>query len=273
MENEIIAMYLCQVTKYPLLSRNEEKFLADAIEGGDLEARNTLVQSNLRLVVSVAKKYLQYKVSFIDLIQEGNIGLLTAATKFRSSFETRFSTYAFLWIQQSILRFIRNKNPAIQIPHRKEAEIRRIRASQDYLHQQLGRKPSFDELSLYLEMSEKEIEDIFRYEFSLKSLDAVIDLTSETSFGQFLASDNPSPEEVFIVTETSKKVNKIVEELPKKERDVIASRYNFSRTPSKSTLRFVGSKLGISTETVRQIERRALKKIRSRVIAQGFELS
>ena len=111
MENEIIAMYLCQVTKYPLLSRNEEKFLADAIEGGDLEARNTLVQSNLRLVVSVAKKYLQYKVSFIDLIQEGNIGLLTAATKFRSSFETRFSTYAFLWIQQ--FKFLTVRKPKL----------------------------------------------------------------------------------------------------------------------------------------------------------------
>ena len=146
MENELITPYLSQLKKYPLLSADEEKKLANSIENGDMRARNLLVQSNLRLVISIAKKYLHYKVSLCDLLQEGNIGLLIAATKFRSSFNTRFSTYAYLWIQQYMLRFIRNKNPAIQIPHRKEAEIRRIRASQDHLHQHLGRKPNVGEL-------------------------------------------------------------------------------------------------------------------------------
>ena len=273
MENELITPYLSQLKKYPLLSADEEKKLANSIENGDMRARNLLVQSNLRLVISIAKKYLHYKVSLSDLLQEGNIGLLIAATKFRSSFNTRFSTYAYLWIQQYMLRFIRNKNPAIQIPHRKEAEIRRIRASQDHLHQHLGRKPNVGELSLYLDLSEKEIKNILDHEFSLKSLDSIVDITSETTFGQFLTADTPSPEEDFLVTEKREIVLNIMQELPKKERDVIASRYNLAHVESKNTLRFVGAKLGLSTETVRQIERRALRKIRSKALERGFALS
>lgn len=273
MENESISMYLSQLKKYPLLSSEEEKSLADLISTGDMFARNKLVQANLRLVVSVAKRYLQYNVALSDLIQEGNIGLLTAATKFRSSFETRFSTYAYLWIQQSIHRFVRIKNSAIQIPHRKDAEIRRVKASQDYLHQHLGRKPNFEELSLYLGMSENEIKKILSYEFSMNSLDQIIDLTSETTFGHFLMSDLPNPEDEYLVTEMRENLLEIVDELPKKEKEVISSRYNINYEISKNTLRFVGTKLGISTETVRQVEKRAIKKIHSKVTEREFALS
>lgn len=273
MDNETIKNYLAQLNKFPLLTGDEEKELADAIENGDMNARNHLVQANLRLVVSIAKQFLHYRVSFIDLIQEGNIGLLTAATKFRSSFNTRFSTYAYLWIHQAIFRFVRVKNAAIQIPHRVDAQIRRIRASQDYLYQNLGRKPSIEELGINIGKSEIEIQEILKYEFSLNSLDSIIDLTSETTFGHFLMSDTPTPEEEYLATEVHENLSEIIKELSKKEKDVISARFDLSCHSSKNTLRFVGAKLGLSTETVRQVEKRAMKKIKAKVVERDFVLS
>ncbi len=273
METFLLQSYIDQVKRYPLLSAEREAELSIAVQNGDEKARNDLVQGNLRLVVSIAKKYCGFQVSLIDMIQEGNIGLITAASRYKTSFNTRFSTYAYLWISQAILRFVRNKSPLISLPHRKEAFVRKINAIRDYLYQQCGHEPSYDELSVYMGISVEEIQGALQYTYSLTSLDAVIDFESDRTVGDFLANNDCCPETEYIKRETKRDIHELINTLPETERDVVNYRYNFSGNQDKNTLRHVGNILGISSETVRQMEMRALKRLRKTAEASGYLVS
>jgi RNA polymerase primary sigma factor len=273
METLLLQSYIDQVKRYPLLSAEREAELSTAVQNGDEKARNDLVQGNLRLVVSIAKKYCGFQVSLIDMIQEGNIGLITAASRYKTSFNTRFSTYAYLWISQAILRFVRNKSPLISLPHRKEAIVRKINAIRDYLYQQCGHEPSYEELSVYMGIPVEQIHSALQYSYSLTSLDAVIDFESDKTVGDFLADSESSPENEYIRRETKNNVHELINTLPEIEREVLTHRYNFTGNQDKNTLRHVGSLLGISSETVRQMEMRAIKRLRKTAEASGYLVS
>jgi len=174
MDKLLIKSYMEQVTRYPLLSAEEEIELSRKIQKGDEEAKMKLVNSNLRLVVSIATKYASGQNSLMDLIQEGNLGLITAAGKFNHSFNTRFGTYAHSWITQSILRYIHGHIPTISIPFRKEEKLRNVKKSEVVLKQKLGRNPTLKELAVYLDISEESVKEILLLDYSYSSLNAEI---------------------------------------------------------------------------------------------------
>src|SRR5574344_1739427 len=187
MENSIYKSYLNEIRRYDLLTADQEHSLADRVHLGDTEARMTLVKSNLRLVASVAKTYASPKINIMDLIQEGNLGLMTAASKYTNDFNTRFSTYAYAWILQYILRFIRNKSNPINLPHRKEEQIRALRAAKGYLEQQNGTAPTLDELACYLDLPIDYVRSLYRYAQPVCSLDNECNDDGESTIGDMIS--------------------------------------------------------------------------------------
>lgn len=263
----ILESYVAQINRYKLLSADEEKELSIRIENGELKAVNELIQSNLRLVVSVAGKLVNsYRVSVMDLIQEGNLGLMAAAEKFSHKFNTKFSTYAYPWILQYMLRFVHNKTSIISIPQRKEILLRNLSKVQNSFIQRHGRYPSKEELCRALGTDMEELNDIIALEFSFTSLDADCGEDSDVTFGELIPDNTFNPEKSLLKKEKIQAIHDLVNNLPEKERTVIVSRYNFDCNESAPTLREVSSVLGVSAETVRQIEIRAIRKIKKRVM-------
>lgn len=263
MENKLFEAYINQVKRYPLLTPEEEVELAKAVESGDKVAEQRLIQSNLRLVVSIAKKYTSFNVPLMDIIQEGNIGLMTAAAKYRANFNTRFSTYAYLWIAQAMLRFVRNKHKLIVVPHRKEALLRRLNYAKEQLVDRLGRNPQIEEIAVFMGVMPDEISDAMSYSFSISSLDVQISDDTNSTVSELIADTQNSPEEEMIKQEELKEVQEMLDTLPTTEKSVIYYRYNFACDEKVKTLRQVGQMLGVSSETVRQMEMRALMKLRN----------
>ncbi|MBO5137345.1 MAG: RNA polymerase sigma factor RpoD/SigA [Spirochaetaceae bacterium] len=263
MDKSLLTAYLEQVQRYPLLSAEQEKILSYKIQKGDNHAKMQLVNSNLRLVVSISKKYANNTSNFMDIIQEGNLGLLTAASKFNYSYKTRFATYAYPWISQCIIRYLQNKNSAISIPYRKDESLRRLRRSKTYLAQSLGRQPSVKELAVYMDTSEKVIEDIQKYEFSYTSINSEIKGTNGITYGDSICDNRQlSVENTIIKDFEINKIKNLVDNLPDRERQVIYFRYNLLQGNKPKTLRQIAELLGISAESVRQTELRALKTLR-----------
>ncbi|MBR1404207.1 MAG: RNA polymerase sigma factor RpoD/SigA [Treponema sp.] len=266
-------LYVSQIQRYPLLTSEDEKALAEKITAGEKHAVTTLVNSNLRLVVSVANKFRRtYKISVMDLIQEGNLGLMAAAEKFSSSFNTRFSTYAYPWILQYMLRFVHNKTGMIAIPQRKEEVLRRLSSIQSEYTQVTGKEASSAELSKYLGISETEISDALTYLYSYTSLDAECNEDGSGTIGDLIPDFTYEPEKRYFSEIARKNIQKLVNQLPEKERYVIAGRYNFEGKVHAPTLRELGLSLGVSAETIRQTEIKALKRIKKAVDETRIEL-
>lgn len=268
---EILESYLNQINKFRLLSSDEEKELSRGISKGDRKAVEMLVKSNLRLVVSVAGKLVKNcKVSIMDLIQEGNLGLMAAAEKFSHSYNTKFSTYAYPWILQYMLRFIHNKTSIISIPQRKEILLRNLSKIQNCFIQKHGRYPSKPELCAILGIDMDELNEIIKFEFSFTSLDSSCSENNDVTFGELIPDYTFNPEYKLIYEESIKRVHDLVDSLPEKERIIIRQRFNFEYKSSVPTLREISAALGVSAETVRQIEIRALKKIKELAAKQNF---
>ena len=263
MEQQAYKGYINQIQKYPLMTFEEEIEHSKLIQKGDNDAKMRLIQSNLRLVVSVAKKYKNPYVSIMDLIQEGNIGLLTAVSKYHYSFNTRFSTYAYAWIAQAITRFIRNKTGAILIPHRKEELVRKIHSARMVLFQKLSREPSDEEVAEKLGVTVEEIKNANLYTFNYVSIDAETEDNSNQNYKEAIPDYSFAPESRFFADFEKEKIQKMVETLPEMERKVVEYRYNFQNDEKVKTLRQVGEELGVSAETVRQMEMRAIKQLRA----------
>ncbi|AEE16705.1 sigma-70 family RNA polymerase sigma factor [Treponema brennaborense] len=266
MEKNIYASYMAQIQRYPLLTPEQEKKLSADIHNGDTSAKLKLVQSNLRLVVSIANKYVSDRIGVMDLIQEGNLGLLTAASKFHYSFNTRFSTYAYSWITQYILRFIQNKIPYITLPHRKEEMLRKIHMAKIDLMQQLQSEPTLREIASYMDVSESDISGALMHEYVYSSIDAEIDGTSNLTCADMIADPSPSPEQLCLKNLEAEDIRSLVETLPDRERQVIYYRFNFDNSRKPWTLRQISEMLGISAETVRQMELRALQFLRTAAV-------
>ena len=263
MENSVYSNYIKQIVKYPLMSFEEEIEHSKLIQQGDNAAKMRLVQANLRLVVNIAKKYDNPYVSIMDLIQEGNIGLMFAAGKYHYSYNTRFSTYAYAWIAQSIIRYIHGKTSIIMIPNRKEEMLCKIRSEKSKLYQILGRDPSDEEVAESMNMTVREVKNVLSYAFSVVSMNAPSDDESGLELSDMIPDSHFTPEGKMMNDMDKQEIKNMVEELPVMERKVIYSRFNFNCDSKTKTLRQVGDQLGVSAETVRQMEIRAIRKLRA----------
>lgn len=266
-------MYLNQIQRFPLLDAESERKLAVKISAGDKKAVTRLVNSNLRLVVSIANKFKKtYKVSVMDLIQEGNLGLMAAAEKFSPEYETRFSTYAYPWILQYMLRFLHNKTSIISIPQRKEEVLRRLSTIQSEYSEATGKKASKKELALSLGITEDELNSALECLYTCTSLDSECMEDGSMTVGELIPDFTYDPERNFFIEIAKSNIKQLVADLSEKERVVISGRYNFDGLANAPTLREIGLSLGVSAETIRQTELKALKKIRQALNGKTLEL-
>ena len=268
MENEILTAYIKQIQSYPLLSAEQEKNLAKKIQNGDYKAKLQLINSNLRLVITVAKKYSKDSDLLMDIIQEGNLGLITAAGKFNESYGTRFSTYAFPWITQSILRFLQSKTSAINLPYRKKEQILQIKNYCNVLSQKLGRNPSIEEVALYMNIPAKKIQTLLEFDYTFCSI------FSDGKENSFVYNANcmevSSVEMDFMRHYEKLEMHNLIDSLPEKEKKVIYYRYSLSDTMKGKTLRQVAKIMGVSAECVRQIEAKAIKFLRTSALKHSI---
>lgn len=256
-------LYFKQIGNYPLLTPEEEVELITAAQNGDDKAREKVINSNLRLVVSIAKKYHNnVGLSFLDLIQEGNMGLTTCIDKFDVSQGYRFSTYATWWIRQAISKAIINQSNTIRMPaHLYDLSSKINKASQKLLND-LGREPTDDEIAQELGIKVEKIKDILNVSKSPMSLDYTVGEDDGTSIGELIADDRiESPETIVINKEKHNAIMKVLNTLNEREREVIILRFGIEDGQNKS-LEEVGEICGVTKERIRQIEIKALRKLR-----------
>jgi len=258
---DVLKQYFDQIKKTPLLSFDEELDLSRKIQQGDEEARERLIKANLRLVVKIAKSYLSSGMGFLDLIQEGNMGLMKAASRYDYKKKVRFSTYAGWWIRQAISRAISNKRRTIRVPHRKEEALKRIQRTYNILTQRFQRTPSVAEVAEELDMKEPDVVAIMESTNEIVSLEA--EINDEASMLQELIEDDTySPDKELMQQSLREDTMKMLEHLLEREKEVLLYRFSFYGG-KKYTLKTVGDRLGISPETVRQIEKRAIEKLKN----------
>jgi RNA polymerase primary sigma factor len=257
---DAMSLFLQEVRRYPLLTRAEEVDLAKRIERGDLEAKSQLVNSNLRLVISNARKYQGHELPLLDLIQEGILGLIRATEKFDWRKGYKFSTYATFWIRQAIQRALDNRSRTIRIPvHLGQRERKIARAHRD-LATRLGREPTDQEVADAAEITPEELYEARAASRVVTSLDRPVGEGEETSFGALLASSERGPEEEVDIILREDALNRALDQLPEQEREVVRLRYGVGGdepTPLSET----GRRLGISQDTVRRLERKALAEL------------
>jgi len=263
-DQDFISDYLKEIRKFPLLNFEQEIDLSHKIQKGDLLAQKKLIESNLRLVVTIARKYTAPDLPLLDIIQEGNLGLITAAQKYEFSYNVRFSTYACWWIQQSITRAIANKRRLIRLPFRKEELATRIRRVSAELYQKLSRYPSTEEVAAHLNISTQEVSDIIRSSSAVTSLDIPLDDDESASLKDLIADSTYNPEDMFMKKYSHECVLDIIEDLKEGERDIVLKRYNLMNDGTNYTLKAIGLQYGVSAETIRQVELRALRKLKVR---------
>lgn len=257
---DTLRAYFDQIKKTRLLTFEEELELSRSIRKGDESARQKLITCNLRLVVRIAKKYLTPDVSLLDLIQEGNLGLIKAASKYDDRKNVRFSTYASWWIKQAIVRALSNKRRVIRLPHRKEEKLRRINKAYNALSQEFKRSPNSQEIANELGLQEREVDSIVSLSSAVVSLDGPTPEDNGTL--QDLIMDNTFvPDKELLQRSLHEKTLAFLETLMEKEKQILLYRFAFYGG-RKYTLKMIGDELGISPETVRQIEIRALRKLR-----------
>ncbi|HKK48690.1 MAG TPA: RNA polymerase sigma factor RpoD/SigA [Alkalispirochaeta sp.] len=259
-QSDALQSYYAQIRLTRLLTAEEEQELSRRIQNGDNEAQRTLIESNLRLVVKIAKAYVSPDVSLLDLIQDGNLGLLKAAGRFDYRKGVRFSTYAAWWIKQAITRSLANRRRAIRLPHRKEDALKRIQRAYNYLSQRLMRPPSADEIADEVRLSTDEVSEIMRIAISPVSLDSEINEDNSTMM-DLLEDYTYSPDGMVMEDALRQETWNSLNRLKARERDVIRYRYALDGG-ERYTLKKISDEMGISPETVRQIEMRAIKKLR-----------
>jgi RNA polymerase primary sigma factor len=260
---DALQLFLNEVRRYELLTATEEVELAKRIEAGDLEAKERMINSNLRLVVSIAKKYQGQELSLLDLIQEGIFGLIRAAEKFDYRKGFKFSTYATFWIRQAIQRGLANKARTIRIPvHIGQRERKLVRAERE-LAAELGRDPTDEEVAARAELPLEELQEVRDAARTVTSLDRGVGEEEDTALGDLLPSGDPEPEEEVSVSLAQATLRETIGDLPEPEQGVIRLRYGIDGEEPKP-LRETGRRLGLSAERVRQLESRALEHLAAR---------
>ncbi|HZT85202.1 MAG TPA: sigma-70 family RNA polymerase sigma factor [Gaiellaceae bacterium] len=268
MTTDSLQLFLNEAGRYPLLTAAEEVELAKLIERGDRRAKDRMINSNLRLVVSIAKKYQGHGLSLLDLIQEGIIGLIRAVEKFDWRRGYKFSTYATWWIRQAVQRGVANKSRTIRIPvHIVEREQKIARAERE-LTLQLERTPTDEEVAKKAKLSLKHVREVRRAARAVASLDKPLGEEGDTAFGDIVATDKSDVEEEVVVGLSEHLLRAAVARLPEREQQVIKLRYGLDGDQDPKSLEMIGRELGLTRERVRQIETQALERLaREREIA------
>ncbi len=258
---DALQLFLNEMARYPLLTAHEEIELAKLIERGDREAKDRMVNSNLRLVVSIAKKYQGHGLSLLDLIQEGIIGLIRAVEKFDWRRGFKFSTYATWWIRQAVQRGVANKARTIRIPvHIADREAKMARAERELLTK-LGRAPTDEELAEAAKLPLKQVLDVRSAARAVTSIDKPVGKEGDTTLGELVSGDEPPPEEELTISLRREAVQKAVAKLPEREREVVKMRFGLNGDPDPQSLEQIGKRLGLTRERVRQIETQALERL------------
>ena len=284
---DFLGQYLKESRRSNLLTAKEEVFLAEQIAAGqeadeylkkeisseerqywlctkqrDDEARSKLVRANMRLVISIAKKYREQGLDFLDLIQEGNVGLLTAVDKFDHTRGNRFSTYATWWIRQSMTRAIANHGRIIRIPANKTASIRQLYLAKQELEQKYGRTPKPEELAEHTGMTPERVRLLLRITLPLLSLEQPAGPEPDTELGSFIEDNlTPQPNDAVAEKMLHERIDRLLDHLTPREANVLCLRYGL-RNHESHTLKEVGKMFSLSRERIRQIEKIALKKLR-----------
>jgi RNA polymerase primary sigma factor len=259
---DALQMFLNEAGRYRLLTPQEEVSLAQRIEKGDLEAKERMINANLRLVVSIARKYQGVgELCLLDLIQEGIIGLIRAVEKFDWRKGFRFSTYATLWIRQALQRGLADRGRTIRLPANVAQRERRIARVERELQTTLGREPTIEEIAAGAELSPSDVQDLRDAARIVTSLDRPVGDDSATSLGELVADEAAGPGEEVFLKMREQLVHETIAQLPETERRVLQMRYGINGSPEPQTLARIGRELGVSAERVRQIEERALQHL------------
>jgi RNA polymerase primary sigma factor len=261
MTGDTLQLFLRDIRRHPLLTAEDEIELAKRIERGDLEAKERMVNSNLRLVVSLAKKYQGHELSLLDLIQEGILGLIRASEKFDWRKGYKFSTYATFWIRQAIQRGLANQGRTIRLPVHIGQRERKIAKAERELHAKLGRGPTLQEIAKASKLPLKQVKEVQDAARAVTSLDRPVGTEGETSLGELTAGDEAPPEEEVEVSLRQDALRRALEELPDRERDVLKLRFGLNGDRTPKSLEQIGKDLGLTRERVRQIETNALERL------------
>jgi RNA polymerase primary sigma factor len=255
-----LQLFFNEARRHPLLTAAEEVELSKRIERGDLAAKERMINANLRLVISVARKYQGQGLPLGDLIQEGMLGLIRAVEKFDWRKGFKFSTYGTLWIRQAIGRGLANSGRTVRLPVHIVARARKIQDAERKLAVELGRSPTEEEIAAYVELPLDEVADIRRADRGPTSLDQGVGEDGDTALGDLIAGDGPSVEEEVVAGIEDERLREAVDTLPEAERNVITLRFGLDQEQPQA-LRETGRRLGLSSERVRQLEDRALRRL------------
>jgi RNA polymerase primary sigma factor len=258
--SDSLQLFLRDISQRPLLTATEEVELAKRIEKGDTEAKNRMIESNLRLVVSNAKRYRGLGLPFLDLIQEGIIGLIRAVEKFDHRRGFKFSTYATWWIRQAMQRALQQQSRTIRIPVHVGQELSRVRAAERRLSAELGRDPTPEEVAQAVGLTTGQLEELRAAERIPVSLEARVGVDGDTELGALLPQEGPTPFDELEVELAETSIRKALERLDVRGRQVIELRFGLDGS-EPLPLREVAKRMGLSAEGVRKLERRALRTL------------
>ena len=257
---DALQLFLNEAARYPLLTAAQEVELAKRVERGDKEAKDRMINSNLRLVVSIAKKYQGHGLSLLDLIQEGIIGLIRAVEKFDWRRGSKFSTYATWWIRQAVQRGVANKARDIRVPIHVLDRERKLQRAERELSTKLGRQPTEEEIARAAKLPMKQVEEVRGAARAVTSLDRPLGDENAGSLGDVLAGEQPAPEEDLTVSLREELLHQALESLPEREREVLRLRYGLTGDEAQS-LEAIGRRMGLTRERVRQLETQALNRL------------
>ena len=259
--DDSLQAYFDQIKNIPLLTFDQELQLSRSIQGGDENARHQLIEANLRLVVKIARAYLASDVSLMDLVQEGNLGLMRAADKYDHHKQVRFSTYAAWWIRQAITRYLSNKRRTIRLPHRKEEMLHKIQQAYYSLRQRYMRQPKAEEIAAEICVPREEVEFLLNLAHDMVPVEDDRGNSESTPVMEFHEDYTYCPERAFIKKSSREETLQILNHLKEREKNILIYRYQLNGG-KQHTLKNIGDIMGLSTETVRQIELKALQKLR-----------
>src|SRR5689334_5462538 len=257
---DALQLFLREAGKHALLTAAQEVALAKRIERGDLDAKQVMIQSNLRLVISIAKNYRNQGLPFLDLIQEGTLGLIRAVEKFDWRRGFKFSTYATWWIRQAVARALADKARTIRMPVHIVERLQKMNRAERTLWTMLGREPTIDEIAEEANLPLQQALEVKAAARASASLDQPVGEQEDAVFGDFVAGDDPLPEEEVEVSLRSQALSAALSSLPDRERQVLVLRYGLDDSEPK-TLEEIGRRLGLTRERVRQIELESLRRL------------